>query len=319
MSRRSRGVLTGALSALLLLGFSGTASAAGEGDDPGPAIVNAGPTGENSQGFGAQQQSNGQSAPSSGSPDSGASNTSYQPTSSAPVTTPPADLDADDGEGPQRRPLHDAGGRGLLRQRLGRRRLERAVRPAHSVRTDRRPGAWRPPARPQITAAMVTAAASVVAPTSPPHVEPGEVSYVHVPNNYWTDAPTVNNSLTLLGVTIPLRWTPVATTWNFGDGSSATGNGVAGANVGAPGAVEHAYDRQGSYDITTSTSYNLTFVLPGQGAQTVQLHLSSQPSGHAARRRSPDARRLRRLRATTCAPWPFGPIPASWAGSSPYS
>ncbi len=139
---------------------------------------------------------------------------------------------------------------------------------------DPEPG--QPPARPQITAAMVTAAASVVAPTSPPHVEPGEVSYVHVPNNYWTDAPTVNNSLTLLGVTIPLRWTPVATTWDFGDGSSATGNGVAGANVGAPGAIEHAYDRQGSYDITTSTAYNLTFVLPGQGAQTVQL--TSPPS-----------------------------------------
>ena len=277
MSRRSRGVLTGALSALLLLGFSGTASAAGEGDDPGPAIVNAGPTGENSQGFGAQQQSNGQSAPSSGSPDSGASNTSYQPTSSAPYTPPPpptwtqmmekdpnADLStmpgAVDSCG------SDWGGDGWNAQ---------YAQPTPCAPTDD-PEPGEPPARPQITAAMVTAAASVVAPTSPPHVEPGEVSYVHVPNNYWTDAPTVNNSLTLLGVTIPLRWTPVATTWNFGDGSSATGNGVAGANVGAPGAVEHAYDRQGSYDITTSTAYNLTFVLPGQGAQTVQL--TSPPS-----------------------------------------
>ena len=36
------------------------------------------------------------------------------------------------------------------------------------------------------------------------------------PNNYWTDAPTVNNSVTLLGMTIPLRWTPVTTSWDFG-------------------------------------------------------------------------------------------------------
>ena len=55
------------------------------------------------------------------------------------------------------------------------------------------------PAAPVITTQMVTDAARVVAPTAPPHVEPGTVSYVNIPNNYWTDAPTVHNSVTVLG------------------------------------------------------------------------------------------------------------------------
>jgi len=134
------------------------------------------------------------------------------------------------------------------------------------------PAGPKAPAAPVITTAMVTEAAKVTAPVSPPHVEPGNRSYVHIPNNYWTDAPTVNTSITLLGQRIPLHWAPVTTTWSFGDGASATGNGVKGADVGAADALEHSYDRQGSYDISTTTSYDLTFVLPGGGGtQTVQL------------------------------------------------
>ena len=119
-----------------------------------------------------------------------------------------------------------------------------------------------PPAPPVITTTMVTAAARVV-PPNPPHVEPGTLSYVHIPNNYWTETAAVNDAVTMLGVTIPLRWTPTGTTWNFGDGRG-TGNGIQGADLGAPGAVEHAYRRQGSYDITTTTTYDLTFVMPGR-------------------------------------------------------
>ncbi|MEO7352396.1 MAG: hypothetical protein ABIR34_01965, partial [Marmoricola sp.] len=133
------------------------------------------------------------------------------------------------------------------------------------------PAGPKAPVAPVITTQMVTEAAKVTAPVSPPHVEPGNRSYVHIPNNYWTDAPTVNTSITLLGQQIPLRWTPSGTTWSFGDGASATGNGVQGADVGAPDALEHSYGRQGSFDITTTTNYNLTFVLPGGGTQTVQL------------------------------------------------
>jgi hypothetical protein len=133
-----------------------------------------------------------------------------------------------------------------------------------------------PPARPQVTTEMVTEAARVTAPVNPPHVEPGTVSFVNIPNNYWTESPTVNDSVTVLRQVIPVVWTPTGTTWNFGDGSSATGDGVEGADVGAPGAIEHSYARQGSYDITTATTYNLSFVLPGQGAQTIAL--TSPPS-----------------------------------------
>jgi hypothetical protein len=132
------------------------------------------------------------------------------------------------------------------------------------------------PAPPVITTQMVTDAARVTAPTAPPHVEPGNRSYVHIPNNYWTDALTVRNAVIVLGQSIPLTWTPTGTSWDFGDGASAAGNGVEGAALGAPGAIEHAYAGQGSYDITTSTTYNLSFVLPGQGAQTIAL--TSPPS-----------------------------------------
>ncbi len=133
------------------------------------------------------------------------------------------------------------------------------------------PEAPQAPAPPVITTEMVTEAARVTAPVVPPHVEPGNVSYVHIPNNYWAEAATVDSSVTVVGVNIPLRWTPTGTTWEFGDGSTATGEGVQGAAVGAAGAVEHAYTVGGSYDITTTTTYDLTFVIPGQGAQTVSL------------------------------------------------
>ena len=135
------------------------------------------------------------------------------------------------------------------------------------------------PVAPVITTEMVTEAAKVTAPVSPPHVEPGNRSYVNIPNNYWTDSPTVNTAITLLGQRIALRWTPISTTWSFGDGGTATGNGVRGADVGAADALEHSYVRQGSYDITTTTSYNLTFVLPGGGGtQTVQLVSPASPA-----------------------------------------
>jgi PKD domain len=118
---------------------------------------------------------------------------------------------------------------------------------------------------------MVTEAARVVAPTSPPHEEPGTVSYVNIPNNYWTESPTVRDSVTVVGQKIPLVWTPTSTTWDFGDGSTASGDGVEGADVGSPDAIEHSYARQGSYQISTTTTYNLTFMVPGQGAQTIPL------------------------------------------------
>jgi len=147
--------------------------------------------------------------------------------------------------------------------------------PEEPAAEEQQPG--QPPAQPQVTTEMVTDAARVTAPVSPPHVEPGTVSYVNIPNNFWTESPTVNDSVTVLGRTIPIVWTPTGTSWDFGDGAGATGNGVEGADVGAPGAIEHSYARQGSYDISTSTTYNLSFVLPGQGPQTISLTAPPSP------------------------------------------
>ena len=104
------------------------------------------------------------------------------------------------------------------------------AQPTPCAPTEEEPGD--PPARPRVTTEMVVEAARLTAPTSPPHVEPGTVSYVNIPNNYWTESPTVNDSVTVVGQTIPLVWTPTGTTWDFGDGASATGDGVEGADVG---------------------------------------------------------------------------------------
>ena len=72
-----------------------------------------------------------------------------------------------------------------------------------SPRAEQEPG--RPAARPQVTTEMVVEAARVTAPANPPHVEPGTVSYVNIPNNYWTESPTVNDSVTVVGPDDPAR------------------------------------------------------------------------------------------------------------------
>ena len=41
------------------------------------------------------------------------------------------------------------------------------------------------------------------------------------------------------------------------------------ADIGAPGAVEHAYDQQGSYEITATSTVGVSFTLPnGQTVNT---------------------------------------------------
>ncbi len=117
----------------------------------------------------------------------------------------------------------------------------------------------------------------VTAPTNPPHVEPGNVSYVNIPNNYWTESPTVHDSVTVVG-----RRSRSCGLRPARPGTSVTARAppVTGSRAptsDAPGAIEHSYARQGSYDISTTTTYNLSFVLPGQGAQTIALTAPPSP------------------------------------------
>lgn len=276
MSRTSRRVLAGAvLSTLMLLGFSGRAWA---GDDPGPTTISAGGTTDTSQALLGTQGQTHHSPSGPGSTATGTQSSSNQSVS-APSPDPPAGPYGTWTDAFPNNPNADLSWMPGAVDTCGSTWGGDGWNAQYAVATPCAPGApaaKQPPGPPQITAAMVVAAASTVAPTNPPHVQPGQVSYVHVPNNYWADAPTVSTSLTLLGVVVPLRWTPASTTWSFGDGSAATGDGIAGAEMGTPGTVEHAYERQGSYAITTSTAYDLTFVIPGQAAQTVQL--ASPPS-----------------------------------------
>jgi len=273
-SRLTRAVVVGALTALVVA-LGGPAFAA-DGTTPKPRdtfdVAQEGDEAVTLTGTETQQNP---TPAQQGSPDTGSSQDSTSYNSSSPAALPPgtwdqmmtgdpnADLSAEPG-------AVDScgsnwGGDGWNAQ---------YAQPTPCAPTEEEPGD--PPAPPRVTTEMVVEAARLTAPTNPPHVEPGTVSYVNIPNNYWTESPTVNDSVTVVGRTIPLVWTPLSTTWDFGDGASATGDGVEGADVGAPGAIEHSYARQGSYDISTSTTYNLSFVLPGQGAQTIAL--TSPPS-----------------------------------------
>jgi hypothetical protein len=73
----------------------------------------------------------------------------------------------------------------------------------------------------------------------------------------------------VLGHPIAVTFTVSDLTWDFGDGTGATGAGVKDADVGAPGAVEHAYGRQGSYRITATSTVGVSFTLPnGQAVNT---------------------------------------------------
>jgi hypothetical protein len=120
------------------------------------------------------------------------------------------------------------------------------------------------PARqePRITQEMVFDQAYAAAPRPTAGVQPGNRSYVNLPNNYYADAPGKTETVTVLGHPIRVVFTVNQVTWDFGDDQSATGKGVKNADVGAPGAVEHAYARQGSYQITASTTVGVQFTLP---------------------------------------------------------
>jgi hypothetical protein len=117
--------------------------------------------------------------------------------------------------------------------------------------------------QPVITREMVVGEAERLAPKPQAHIEPGTWSMVNLPNNYYVDAQPVTRQVVVLGRTISITFTPTEHTWDFGDGQSATGDGIEGAEVAQPGAVEHAYSRQGSYDVTVARGYDLRFALPG--------------------------------------------------------
>jgi hypothetical protein len=121
--------------------------------------------------------------------------------------------------------------------------------------------------QPQITVEMVLDQAYAAAPKPTAVVQPGQRSYVHLPNNYYADAPSQTIPVVVLGQTIPVTFTVTRVDWDFGDGQTATGNGIKDADLHQPGAIEHGYETQGSYDITATSVISVSFALPGGGRQ----------------------------------------------------
>lgn len=139
------------------------------------------------------------------------------------------------------------------------------------------PGGVEPP---RITVEMVMGFAATHAPTAEVHMEPNGESWVNITNNFYIATDPISDTLTVLGIAIPVTYTPVSHTWNFGDEATASGAGIDNASVGQPGSVEHAYDREGDYNVTVTTDWSVTFTLPGQGQVTPPGTISSTSAAY---------------------------------------
>lgn len=128
---------------------------------------------------------------------------------------------------------------------------------------------------PVITTWMIREAAERTAPKTVVHAEPATESYVNVPNNFYVDSAPTTTSVTLIGITIPITFTPTTFSWSFGDGASGSGAGVRKAVIGAAGAVEHDYRRQGTYGITATRAFSVVATLPGGETLTVDVPVSN--------------------------------------------
>jgi len=132
---------------------------------------------------------------------------------------------------------------------------------------------------PEATPEMVLDEAYAEAPRPTALVQPGTRSYVNIPNNYYADAPGETITVNVLGNPIEVTFTVNEISWEFGDGATATGEGVKDAAPGAAGAVEHAYVRQGDYTITANSTVGVQFTLPnGQSVnQSDAFQFGSEP------------------------------------------
>lgn len=118
-----------------------------------------------------------------------------------------------------------------------------------------------------ITEADIRVAVEGVVPVPAVAVEPAGRTYVNVPTNFVSDGTDQTTAVDVMGVSVQIQFTATDTRWSFGDGSTGTGTGIRNASVGQAGAVEHAYRRSGTYSVTVSRTYSVTFSLPdGQSA-----------------------------------------------------
>lgn len=123
--------------------------------------------------------------------------------------------------------------------------------------------------QPVITQQMVTDAARQAAPRPAVHVEPSARTFVNVPTNVYAETEPQVINVELVGVQVPITFTPTSYTWSFGDGGTRTGAGIAQARVGQTGAVEYEYRRRGKYGITLTRGYQVSVVFPDGSTVTL--------------------------------------------------
>lgn len=131
--------------------------------------------------------------------------------------------------------------------------------------------------QPEVTREDVLDSAHAAAPVPDFVIEPADGSYVNVPTNFAAtdDDQPVTITVQPLGVSVPVTFTPTSYEWSFGDGSAGSGHGVRKAAVGARGAVEHAYAAAGSYAVTLTRVYTISFTLPGGQSVTIPGEVSA--------------------------------------------
>lgn len=134
-------------------------------------------------------------------------------------------------------------------------------------------------AEPTITPQMIRDSATLAAPRPDVSVEPATRTYVNVPTNFSAALGDTTRTVRILGRSVMLTFTPVSTTWAFGDGAGGSGDGIAGAAVGQTGAVEHAYRRGGSVSVTATRAFTVSAQVPGAGTITLDdpIEVTSDP------------------------------------------
>lgn len=128
-----------------------------------------------------------------------------------------------------------------------------------------------------ITVADIRAAVEGVVPVPSVAVEPAGGTYVNVPTNFVSEGSDQTTTVQVLGVAVQVQFTATDTRWSFGDGSSGTGNGIRNAAVGQAGAVEHDYRRAGTYTVTVTRTYSVTFSLPDGQSSSMEGFTRTSP------------------------------------------
>lgn len=151
------------------------------------------------------------------------------------------------------------------------------------------PPVYRAPARPVYRAPVPVAPVSIsqddLASFSPQipvlQSQPRGWSVISVPTNFYSPTQQHTVSGTLLGEAVEVRFTPVAFTWNFGDGTlftSQTGGATwqqLSQKEFTPTVTSHVYASEGNFQIILTTNFSVEYRWADEPWQSIPGQVSS--------------------------------------------